>query len=544
MRFLYGLALFAYLGVSVGEVLPDSLGEDDFQQVLRNWEDPGVSQTSLWSPPLLRVAIIGAGAAGTSTAYFLRKLEKSHPLSSQSTPIKLTLYERTERIGGRARVLPLNVTVCTPDSSICAPELQHIELGASVFAAKNHHLVNASRELNLTLEDLSKFPGKDRVGVWDGEKWRIRQTGTVGHLPGTDGWLGDAFDKAKILARYGLFHGPLQAAKICRDIAARFFSIYDKLLARDVFERVDLLVKELALWDTVSTSSLEYFRDSKGINEAFVTEFIGGITKNTYLQEIAKTSAFGGAIALYSGTNDLFHVKGGNYQIYQRMVQDEDVKLKNSVESVERVEKDGRTTFVVEGQDHVKKMYDVVVVAAPLPASEIKFQGISVEKFPPLRYVQLYVTIIVGTFNPAYFGLDSHSDIPEGILVPSESTSQTIPTVPFFTMGKTDISSSVSIVKFFSPKPISDSVLDDIFSTREQTHRHAWDLPGSYPYLPVRDEEWEVPVEVEAGVYYVNAMESWISTMETETVAGRNVANLIWRRWEKELERRWMRASG
>ena len=176
------------------------------------------------------------------------------------------------------------------------------------------------------------------------------------------------------------------------------------------------------------------------------------------------------------------------------------------------------------------------------------------------------VTIVVGTFNPAYFGLENISEVPEGILVPSEESSETIPKVPFFTMGKNDISSSTSIVKFFSPQPISESVLNDIFTEREQTHRHAWDLPGSYPYLPVRDDDWKVPVEVEDGIYYVNAMEryvtsvgscvtlhpmqtfagskrSWISTMESETVAGRNVANLIWKKWEKEVEDRWMRAA-
>lgn len=51
--------------------------------------------------------------------------------------------------------------------------------------------------------------------------------------------------------------------------------------------------------------------------------------------------------------------------------------------------------------------------------------------------------------------------------------------------------------------------------------------------MPVRDEKWVAEVEVVPGLYYVNAVEAWISTMETQTVAGRNVANLIWNRWEK-----------
>ncbi|KAJ3038314.1 hypothetical protein HDV00_000825 [Rhizophlyctis rosea] len=528
MYLLYGLASLLCASLARGELSK----ENNDQTILGASEQP---IASLWDPAPLRVAIIGAGAAGTSTAYFLRQLEQSQSAAQQGAPIGVTIYERSTRIGGRARILPLNVTVCSDEPTECYNTTQHIELGASIFAAKNHHLVNASRALNLTLVDLSKGGGKDRVGVWDGEGWRILQTGKG--IPGSDGWLGDVVDKAKIIARYGLFHGPLQAAKIGRDIAARFFSIYDLLSATTPFNRIDNLVRELGLWEEVSTSSLEYFRDVKGINEAFVTEFVGGITKNTYLQEIAATSAFGGAIALYSGTNDLFHVEGGNYQIFERMVKDEDVKLGNAVESIERVEKNGASTFIVEAQDGSKKTFDVVVVAAPLPASEIKFRGIAVGDFPMLTYVQLYVTIVVGTFNPRYFGLTHHSEVPEGIFVPSEPSSQTIPYVPFFTMGKSDIGPKTSIAKFFSPRPISETDLNAIFAVREQTHRHAWDLPGSYPYLPVRDESWKVPVEVADGVYYVNAMESWISTMETETVSGRNVANMIWKRLQSKLQK-------
>lgn len=143
-------------------------------------------------------------------------------------------------------------------------------------------------------------------------------------------------------------------------------------------------------------------------------------------------------------------------------------------------------------------------------------------------YHSFLVTLVVGTFDPSYFGLDSHSDVPESIVVPSDPTSITIPTVPFFTMGKKDLTSTTVLAKFFSPSPIENAILDEMFTVRSQTHRHVWNNPGSYPYLPVRDGTWKVPVEIVDGVYYANAMESWISTMETETVAGRNIANLIW----------------
>ena len=68
MRVLYSFALFtcAYIA-SAADVLADLLNENDFQVVLGSWENLGDPQPSLWSPPPARVAIIGAGAAGTST---------------------------------------------------------------------------------------------------------------------------------------------------------------------------------------------------------------------------------------------------------------------------------------------------------------------------------------------------------------------------------------------------------------------------------------------------------------------------------------------
>lgn len=74
----------------------------------------------------------------------------------------------------------------------------------------------------------------------------------------------------------------------------------------------------------------------------------------------------------------------------------------------------------------------------------------------------------------------------------------------------------------FSKKMISDGILDKIFKNRIQVWRHSWDQPGAYPRLDPRSN-WNVPVNIQ-GLWYINGLEGWISTQETETLAARNIA--------------------
>jgi len=78
-------------------------------------------------------------------------------------------------------------------------------------------------------------------------------------------------------------------------------------------------------------------------------------------------------------------------------------------------------------------------------------------------------------------------------------------------------------VKIFSKERISDEWLDTIFNGQVGwVYRKEWD---AYPKLPPTTTF--PPVKLDAGLYYVNAFEPFISTMETETIASRNVVDLL-----------------
>jgi len=79
------------------------------------------------------------------------------------------------------------------------------------------------------------------------------------------------------------------------------------------------------------------------------------------------------------------------------------------------------------------------------------------------------------------------------------------------------------VVKIFSMDRMDDEWLGNMFD--DQVHwilRKEWD---SYPVLPPRTDF--PPVKLDDGFYYINAFEPLISTMETETIAARNVVELM-----------------
>ncbi|PWN52994.1 hypothetical protein IE53DRAFT_384552 [Violaceomyces palustris] len=84
------------------------------------------------------------------------------------------------------------------------------------------------------------------------------------------------------------------------------------------------------------------------------------------------------------------------------------------------------------------------------------------------------------------------------------------------------------IVKIFSPQPIDDEKLHEIFDEESigWVYRKEWD---AYPLL-TPTESFQ-GIRVDENLYFVDAMEKFISTMETSTVSARNTVGLILKDW-------------
>ena len=109
-----------------------------------------------------KVAVIGSGAGGSSIAYFLSKLSPS---------TQITVFEKSEIIGGRAKDLELNLTICSPTA--CRAEIFRVELGASIIAQSNKLLMDAAIEFGLEDNDRVSAVDLPSLGIWDGQKFLL-----------------------------------------------------------------------------------------------------------------------------------------------------------------------------------------------------------------------------------------------------------------------------------------------------------------------------------------------------------------------------------
>lgn len=216
-------------------------------------------------------------------------------------------------------------------------------------------------------------------------------------------------------------------------------------------------------------------------------------------------------------------------------------------------------------------LYDAVLIGAPWHTSGITL--VNTETVIPVNpYVHLYVTVLATNAshpNPVYFGRTKGSDVPTTILTSYEAVrkqnnkqqqqqgktisskaqhsrwwqlwprkiSNTAKQVQLdFTSlsymsklpSRPESQSAEHLVKIFSLSHLSDDQLDEIMgpNTTSWIYRQEWD---AYPEL-VPTSEFPA-IQPDGGLYYINALEMMISTMETSTVASRNVVAGLLEKW-------------
>lgn len=130
-----------------------------------------------------RIAIIGAGAGGSSAAFWIGKAKERYGLD-----VEVDLYEREGYVGGReclfsgcddrATVAELRVYVSLGSTTVYPyndTSYKPVELGASIFVEINKNMWRASNEFNLTRYGFtnSEDDEEGELGFWDGEKFII-----------------------------------------------------------------------------------------------------------------------------------------------------------------------------------------------------------------------------------------------------------------------------------------------------------------------------------------------------------------------------------
>ncbi|KAL3413568.1 Prenylcysteine lyase-domain-containing protein [Aspergillus fumigatus] len=482
-----------------------------------------------------RIAIIGTGAAGSSTAYSLRKLADSLQL-----PVDITVYERNSYIGGRS----------TTVNALDDPKYP-VELGASIFVSVNYNLVNASKELGLAVRSADQARPResdDTIGVWDGEQFVLV-------LQDTYSW----WNIAKLLWRYGL--SPIRTQNLMRSTVNKFLRLYDS-----PYFPFRSLTSAAAAVDLLNTTAVpgEAFLQDGGISAEFSRDVIQASTRVNYGQNLPLIHGLETMVCM--ATDGAVSIEGGNWQIFDGMLRSSEanVRLNHSVTSIQR-NADGTLAVGFKATEvEENSVFDEVVIAGPL-----QYSGIAIE--PPLQhtpdqipYVKLHVTLFSSPhlLSPRFFNLPSNKRAPETVLttlprgVDLGSNKAGVGPAGFWSIStlrtvqapRSDGTHEKQYVyKVFSPERLNASFVGAILGLENKEYSvdaPIGDLPkddvswhyekiwNPYPFLYPRVTFEDTMIA--PNLWYTGGIESFISTMETSALMGKNVASLISRSWENQ----------
>ncbi|KAG8999210.1 hypothetical protein FRB94_006399 [Tulasnella sp. JGI-2019a] len=448
--------------------------------------------------PTVKIAVIGAGAGGSSAAYWVSKAQERHGLD-----VEVDVFEKDSRIGGRTTVVYPYYDEANPGQ----------ELGASIFVAANKNLWRATTEFNLTFVDLQDED--DDFGLWDGQQFAVTYRGSL-------------LDKARMLWRYGL--APMTTTKIVTQMIDKLLLAYTRQVP--IWPTIEALSNAIGLANHTTVTALEFFT-SHGVGEKWIKEMIDAATRVNYAQDSTAISGLGGAVSM--AATGASQVQGGNFQIFEKFLEHSNAKvhLDRTITRLTKTIVSGKTKWIPSGSDPLAEpvAYDHIILAAPLHLSGIDVISDTFfpSSLPKVDYVHLHVTMVSSTsFRPlaSKFGVNTEAEVPRFILTTGDSARNGGPKPEFQSIsyyktyevnGRTE-----HLFKIFSLEERSDEWLEETFGegTIGWVHRKEWD---SYPKLVPRSVF--PSIKADAGLWYVNSMEAWISTMETEVLSARNVVD-------------------
>ncbi|KAG9063958.1 hypothetical protein KI688_004072 [Linnemannia hyalina] len=500
------------------------------------------------------VAIIGAGAGGSSTAFYLQKLLQppGEPLHKHQLlhPTTITIFDQSDKIGGRCQVF-FTTNPADPENSKPEQELA-IEVGASIFVKVNHHLADSTKEFGLKVKKLDD----ELLAIWDGDKFLFTESS----------WK--FWSILKGLARWGLT--PIKLNRLLKTTLDNLLSFYT---SPESYTSIHEFSTAHNIHTEASMLTNEYL-ESHGISKQYAQEVVEVATRVNYGSNLDDIHALGALVTM--AANDAQQIEGGNFQIFEGMVAKSgaEVRLGTKIARVRRLEpryEGEEPQFEVTTSTGQKQIFDYIVLAAPIESTNIHFD-ISLPPQPKVDYRTIHATFVRGHVNPSYFytstsparsSTPSTKDFPTHILSTNSRAEFTSLSI------QARLSNGETITKIFSPEVLSKDLLDRLYSNRTWVKHKEWKAyPKLRPISLVEEEDSAEPevvvgegesasseqkqavfekharkqheqdaqkkaveawgqVEVVPGVFYVNSFEPLISTMETETISGKNIARLL-----------------
>ncbi|CAB5377150.1 unnamed protein product [Rhizophagus irregularis] len=231
-----------------------------------------------------KLAIIGAGAGGSSAAYWI-----SNAFVNSSVKVDTTVYEQSSRIGGRTEIINFE------RDGITIP----IELGASIFVDVNYHLVENSKKFGLEFINYGEEMEDSKTGIWNGEEFVFEQSSNP------------YWDTLRILWKYGL--APKKVQNLVKEIVGKFLEEYK---FDEPYTSIDSESERLQLNKELKFTAQYYFSELEKINQLYLQHFVEPMTRVNYGQNLAELHALGAFISL--APQGAKSIKGGNFQLFEK----------------------------------------------------------------------------------------------------------------------------------------------------------------------------------------------------------------------------------
>jgi prenylcysteine oxidase/farnesylcysteine lyase len=437
-----------------------------------------------------RIAIVGGGIAGASSAYYIRELFGEN--------VHVSVFEKSNRLGGRTH------SAYTQDGT-------RYDVGGTSVVIENYYAINLMKRFNLTFSP--KIP--DRLVVWDEKTKKIIFQENESEM----------LTKVNTLIKYNL---EIFSAKMkIRQTMNKFLKIYELQNNAITFDTVGDLVDLLGFQKELNGSFEEYITTNKMVSEGFWRDILIPILGVNYNQN-STTTAFASLISSSAIVSSFHTLMMGTDSLSRHLMHNSssNVYMNTTVEIVERLE-NGKFKLSYQSCDgscrHVEEIYDRIVLATPIELSSIQLVNIRIPE--PRKFVNVKVTFIVGNLNGTLYGLDE-SELHYSIITTTQDEQFGV-----FKLSPCGMTKSFPIYKIFSQKEIPDAYLEKHFKVVQEVYRYEFD---AYPLLQPGDPANWHHFKMGEGIYQVNAMESIVSTIETELISSRNIALMLLKEFGKK----------
>jgi len=483
---------------------------DTLRLILVIAEIPGSFSKEKDSP---RVAIVGAGIGGASTAFFI---------SRDFPGANITVFEKG-RVGGRLATLEVNG--------------REYETGGSIIHPANKLMVDY-----LDICQLQKKKGPSEFGTGSG--FAVHQEiGEIKFQESTYSWI----NKLKLIWRYGL-RSLLKLDFYTKNLLQCFESIYPKLNSGVAYRTVGDLLESMSPTSKHGESSAEMLELTKvslwdklvsggvGVEPLLVQELVTAGVRTNYGQWPDGLHAFVGGVSLAGNEGGLWAVDGGNYKVAECAIHQAGAHLiKATVKEIERKGETFEVSFENESGELEKNEFDIVVVATPQTEDMPRIKGdlMSSLEFPGF-YQTTIATVVEGEPDPTALGFSDKTECPSTHFF----LSRNLPIASIAKLSPVDYKGPEDeklspLYKIFSSRELEKEEISKLFSPVHKITTVDW---LAYPHYNVSEDLDLSSFILSPGLFYTNRIEWSASAMEMSAIAAKNVANLVKEYWSEAYD--------